>query len=287
MNDKRSKTSGAREAFITRISNARLLLKINRGIIVYDDFDSVGDYYEQQKVQAQKYFDLRKLDKLEKQLHRSLQSTKGRDAQEVAKYIKEHAGYDIDIFAAEKKHIDEVINKGRIDTEEERFAISFMLGKNKIPREKKDKIKTLNILLTSFYQKQFEAEKLSPKRRRGYTEITKIEEKDGIITERYESSTGPKPYYVNERKAVAPDKKHKLIISEVGFAKHSSTTVSIVFKDVTLCPFGISGIHPDLNAYWKDNNTVVIEWNGSFPAFSQIKKLRSFDQTINIEYVEK
>ncbi len=261
------------------------LLKINRGIIVYDDFDSVGSYYEQQKVQAQKYFELRRLDKLVRQFHKSLNSTKGRDALEVSKYIKEHSGYEIDLFAEEKKHIEAVLNKGRIDSKEERNAISFMLGTNKIAKIEKEKIKKLRILYSDFCQKAFEAEKLSPKRKRGYTEITKIEEKDGVIIEHIESSNGPKPKHFKERKVMAPDGKRKLIISEVTIAKHSSTTVSIAFKNVTMGAFGMTGIHPELNAYWKDNNTIVIE-SKSFPPFSQTKKLRSFDDTVEIEYIE-
>lgn len=49
--------------------------------------------------------------------------------------------------------------------------------------------------------------------------------------------------------------------------------------------YGVNGIY-HVNAFWKDNATIVIETKRNYPGYTQYKSVRSFDDIITIEYVE-
>ncbi len=261
-------------------------LLVNGGTIVYDDIDIIGEYYEQQKVKAREYYKQRKLGTLTRQLQRLTSSLQHHDVVEVEGFIKKHSGHEIDVLAKEKKTLEMVLLRGNIDTKEEGHDIGFMLGTNKIAGNDKLKIKILRALYSKFSQEMFEAEKLRPKRNKGYTESIIIEEKNGATIEHITISTGPKPSHFKEREIVSPDGKRKLILTEYSDKGHSSTSVSIAFEKVRGCPYSVSGIYPNINAFWKDNYTIIIETKESYNANAQNKKVRSFGDTIFIEYIE-
>ena len=97
------------------------------GSFVVDEVDFIAEYYQQQKLQTEKYFKQRRLDRLQQQLARlikGLQSGKGLD---FTLYIKEKSGYDIDIFEDLKKRVAAIIAQNEIRSQKELSDINQML----------------------------------------------------------------------------------------------------------------------------------------------------------------
>lgn len=268
------------------VVSATLVYLLNHftGTIVYDNFDLIKDYYEQQKVQASKYFKLRRLDRLKEQLRRLTEGFKHQGNLEFGKYIRESTGYEIDIFAKEINQIEQVLAKQKIDNEEDSQAVRVGLRTNLLVCKGKENI--LNLLLGDFYERKKELYQLSPKNKKVRTEIIKTVEKDGIITTTVRTSFGPKPLHFIEREAFSPDGKRRITVTEWSDGKHPSTNVTIFFDKVSGAIYGANGLYPDVNAFWKDNNTIVVETKKSYVNGLQHRKLQSFDDIILVEYIE-
>lgn len=258
------------------------LLNQFTGTIVYDDFDPIKDYYEQQKIQAGKYFKQRRLDRLEEQLRRLTEGFKYQANLEFGKYIKEKTGYEIDIFAEERNWVEEVLGKQRIDTEKESLAVSLILRTNLMSKDKEN----ILLLIEDYHHRKKELDERSPKNKKVSSEIIKTVEEDGIITETIEISFGPKPLHFIEREAFSPDGKHRVTVTEWSDGNHPSTSVNIFFDKANGPIYGANGLYPDINAFWRDNNTIVIETKKSYPNGLQLRKAQSFDDIIYVEYME-
>jgi hypothetical protein len=72
------------------------LLEKFTGMIVYDHYDPTREYYEQQQVQAEKYFKLRRLDRLEQQFAR-LSDHQRRGDPEFEDYLERTTGFKFDV----------------------------------------------------------------------------------------------------------------------------------------------------------------------------------------------
>jgi len=254
------------------------------GIIIYDDFDPVKDYYVQQQVQAEKYFKQRKLDRLDQQLHRLTEGFKHQVNLEFPHYIRERTGYEIDIFAYERNRVAGVLAKQRIDTEEESRSVSLILKSNQLVYQDKEEI--LKFLLRDLSERKKEFNELSQKSKKVSSQIVETVERDGMITETIQICFGPKPVHFNQREVFSPDGKLRLTITESSDGRHPSTTITIFFEKASRPLYGTNGLYPDLNAFWKDNNTIIIETKKSYVKGFQHGKVQSFDDTVLVEYLE-
>jgi hypothetical protein len=209
------------------------------GSFVTDGWDSTAAYYDQQKLQAGKYFQQRRLDRLQQQLRRLTEGPRASQDIQFVNYIKEMTGYEPDIFSEVRSRKETIPTKGRIST-----------------------------------------------RQSEYSEIIKQTEQDGrkIITVRV--STGPKPSFLEEQEAVSPDGKRMVRVTQWRKGKHASTSVSILFETTNGPVYGTTGNHPDVRAFWKDNNTVVVETRRDYFVVVRHKEVRSFNDVVTIEYVE-
>jgi hypothetical protein len=79
------------------------------GSFVYDQYDPVTEYYQQQKVQTEKYFKQHRLDRLQQRLASLTKGLQNRTDLAFALYIKEKTGYDIDIFEVVRKRVNSII----------------------------------------------------------------------------------------------------------------------------------------------------------------------------------
>lgn len=59
--------------------------------------------------------------------------------------------------------------------------------------------------------------------------------------------------------AVSPDGKRKLTVNKWSNRERVSTYLVIQFERTSGPIFGTTGINPDIKAYWKDNNSIIIE----------------------------
>lgn len=249
--------------------------------ILYDQYDPVAEYYQQQKIKTEKYFKHRKLDRLHQQFATLTKGLQNRVDLKFPSYIKEKTGYDIDIFEDRRKRVDTIIGQNEIRGEKELNDVGTMLRYYQALTDKQ-KIEKLNALLTSYFQKKNENDH---KRKSGYSEVISREEKDGIEKVTVRISTGPKPKHFKEQQEISPDGKHKLYLTQWSDGKNLSTYVTIEFSGATGPVYGTTGVHSDIKAWWKDNSTIVIETKREYEAIAY-KEVRSFDEVINIDYIE-
>jgi hypothetical protein len=254
------------------------------GTIVCDDFDPMKDYYEQQKIQVDKYFKQRRLDRLEQQFRRLIEHFKHSLYLEFEHYIRETTGHEINIFAKERTIVAEVLAKQRIDNEEESRVVNLMLTTNQFASRNEEKV--LKFFLVDFFTRKNQFGELSAKKKNVSSEVVKIVEKDGIITETVQISVGPKPVHFNQREVLSPDGKRRFNITEWGDGKHPSTFVTVCFDKASGPVYGANGLYPDLNAFWRDNNTIVIQIKKNYVSGLKHRKVQSFDDIIFVEYME-
>ena len=252
------------------------------GSFVHDQYDPVTEYYRQQKIQTEKYFKQRRLDRLQQRLASLTKGLQHRPDLAFAPYIKEKTGYDIDIFEDLRNRVNAIVAQNKIGSQKELNDIGIMLRFYHETKADGEEIEKLKALLTD-YSKHTNG--ISGKRKGEYCEVISRVEKDGIEVVTITISTGPKPKHFEEQWATSPDGKRKLVVVQLSDGKHASTYVAVHFPTASGAVYGTSGIRPDVKAWWKDNSTIVIETKKVYEANTQNKQVRSFDDVISIEYI--
>ena len=258
------------------------------GSIVYDQFDVMTEYYQQQKIQTEKYYKLRRLDRLQQRLASLTKQTQNRDDVTFVGYIKEKTGYDVDFFEDLQKHVDTIVAKNEIRSQKELNDIGRMLHYYKQTSAGGEIVVKLKQLLLDYAKRNAESPSSANSRKRnaGYSEVISDIEKDGIKELTLRFSKGPKPKYFEEHETISPDGKRRIRITMWSDSKHSLTNVVIVFPTVSGPIYGIHGICHDVKASWKDNSTIVIETKTEYKPMVQNRMVRSFEDSIAIEYIE-
>ena len=253
------------------------------GGFIYDKYDLVTEYYQQQKIQTEKYFKQRRLNRLQQRLASLTKGLQNRDALAFTAYIKEKTGYDIDIFEDLRKRVVVIVAQNEIRSQKELNEIGTMLHHFHEASEKEEEVQKLKWLLTDYSKRENNS---SSKKRNEYSEVINRVEEDGVEKVTVRISTGPKPKHFEQQEATSPDGKRRLRVVQWSDGKQASTYVAVEFPTASGAVYGLSGICPDVKAWWKDNSTIVIETNKEYAAHSQNREVRSFDDVICIEYVE-
>lgn len=254
------------------------------GSFVYDQYDPVTEYYQQQKIQTEKYFKQRRLDRLQQRLASLTKGIQNRADLAFAPYIKEKTGYDIDIVDDLRNRVSAIIGQNEIRGQKELNDIGTMLHYFHETSVNGEEVEKLKSLLTDYSKHTNE---ISGKRKGEYSEVISRVEKDGIEEVTVRISTGPKPKHFEEQEARSPDGNRKLRVMQWSDGKHASTYVAVHFPTASGTVYRTSGIRPDIKARWKDNSTIVIETKKEYEANTQNKQVRSFDDVITIEYIER
>jgi hypothetical protein len=252
------------------------------GSIVFDQFDPATEYYQQQKIQTEKYFKQRRLDRMQQRLASLIKGLQRRDAVAFTTYIKEKTGYDIDIFEDLRKRVDAIVAQNKICSQNELNDVSTMHHFYHQTAAEGKEIEKLNSLLSDYSKRK--NEKFS-KRKGEYSEVISRVEKDGIEEVTVRVSTGSKPKHLEEQEATSPDGKRKLRVVQWSNGKNASTYVEVMFPAASGPVFGMNGIH-NVKAFWKNNSTIVIEAPKNNTGDTQHKQVRSFTDVISIEYIE-
>ena len=252
------------------------------GSFVLDQIDPVKEYYQQQKTQTEKYFRQGRLDRLQQQLARLTKGLHSRPGLNLASYIKEKTGYDIDIFEDLIKSVAVIVAQNEIRSQSELNAIGTMLHFYEETAANGKEVEQLKSFLDNYSKRTCET---SGKTKGAYSEINNRVEKDVMEEVTVRISTGPKHKHFEEKEEISPDGKRQLRVIQSGDGKHASTYVEIIFPAASGQVYGMSGIH-DVKAFWKHNSTIVIETSKNYSANTQHRQVRSFDDVISIEYVE-
>ena len=267
------------------LATINYLLSKHGGSIVYDQKDIIADYYEEQKLQIEKYYKERRLNRLQQKLVSLTKGLQNRIDLNFANYIKENTGYDIDIFEELRSRVDVIIEQKEIRSQQELNDIGTMLHFYQKTSPDGEMVEKLRSLLIDYSKRTTSA--TSRSRKAGYSEIISKGEKEGIEKVTIRSSTGPKPKHLEMQESISPDGKRKVRVIQWSDAKHAVTSVVIEFPTASGPVYGTTGIHPDVKASWIDNTTVVIETQKDYTPIAQHREIRSFDDVITIEYIER
>jgi hypothetical protein len=253
------------------------------GSFVCDQNDVVSEYYQQQKVQTEKYFKQRRLDRMQQRLASLSKGLQNRTDLNFASYIKEKTGYDIDIFEDLRKRVAAIIAQNEIRSQKELNDISKMLHYFHRTSDTGEEVEDLNALISNYSQ---QANRNSRKGKGRFSEIIRKTVKDGIEKTSTIFSNGPKPKHFEQQETTSPDGKRTVRVTQWSDGKHASTQVTLQFPTAGGAVYATSGIHPEVKAWWKNNSTIVIQTKKEYEADEQVKQVRSFDDVISIEYVE-
>jgi hypothetical protein len=194
------------------------------------------------------------LDKLKKRLKQVTFIPKVTADLGYGKWIKEKTGYDIDVFEKIPKRIHKIIERKKINNRGEFHDTITMIAlcrKTSIGKEHQVSLKNL---------------------------MRDFKPPSGPITVNHLAEISSK------------DNQSYITIDEVSLEQNlPQTQVSVHIGDMTGSFYAVEGINLGVHAYWKDNNTVVVETRKGYK--EQMKGgHRPFEHNgivINIEYVER
>jgi hypothetical protein len=243
------------------IATIEYQLKKVIGSIVFDNYDPNVDVYQHLQLQTEKYYELRKLDRLQKYFHNL---TRGLQANlNFSSYIKDKTGYDIHLFEELKTRTDIVIAQKEIRNEKEYSDVSTMHHFYNQTSPNKEKAEILINLIKDFSRKT-------------------------IINSTTKSVTISKQY----SEITSPNGKSKIIVYNSGKGKNATTSVGVVIEFYSGTVFGRIGMNSDVKAYWKNDNTIVIETRKDFELRkdyiinTRYEQVQSYNDIIKIEYIE-
>jgi hypothetical protein len=258
------------------------LINNHTGELVLDGADYLRQSFELHKIQAEKYGKQGNLGKLQKQLDQFTRMLRSKADLNFTQYIIEQTGYELDIYAELRKLGEDILLRGEIQNDAEGQNVMNLLqlyGKTNEDPEKEE-------LLQGFFNDYVErrtAENPEGALTRTVSSVTK----DGLIVETIEIISGPKPKHHEHRMVSSPDFEKSLMIYEWSDGRQASTGVSISFKTASGGIYQVEGIHPEVDAFWADSNTVVIQTAKDYIAQVQHRRVQSFNDVVTIKYVEK
>lgn len=274
--------SGSEKYKILVLATLDYLIDHYTGELVLDGNDFIRQSYELHKKQAEKYGKQGNLGKLQKQLDQFTRMLQRSIDLEFTQYIKEQTGYELDIYAAVRRLGDDILSRGLIQNDAESENVMTLLQLY----SKTDEDPYREELLQGYFNDYVErrpAENPEDTQTRTVSSVTK----DGLIVETIEIVSGPKPKHHEHRMISSPDLEKSLMIYEWSDGRQASTGVSISFNTASGGIYQVEGIHPEVDAFWADNNTVVIQTAKDYVAQVQHRTVQSFDDVVTIKYMEK
>lgn len=232
------------------------------GGLVFDQGDPAAEYHLKQKQQTEKYFQQRRLDRLQKMLDRLLENIMNRADLHFASYIKEKTGYNLDVFEELRNQVAAIVAQKKIDNEEEARNVRDMLQFYQQTSADNEEVEVLKTLLVDFYER--------------------IGLKNQINKLAFPLMTNDMNSLVYEPNS--PDGKRKVIVQNSGTDKYALTYVVIHLKGGSGSIYCARGKNLPIEAYWKDNSTIVIETKKDYIAVTQHHQVRSFQDVVKVEY---
>lgn len=250
--------------------------------IIYDDINPVMEYYHDQKIQTEKNFKQRKLDRLQKRFASLIKGLRNSIDLKFSSYLKEKTGYDIDIFQDLRNRLEVIFTQDDILNEENLNDACIALELFNQTSTEEEKVRRIRALLTKYNQGQAKSKNNSKTSVKSV--VTKIDDETERLTVTH-TVGGSKWKHFEEQVQVSPDGKRRVRSVQWASKDNSGTYVSVDFPTASGPVYGTIGIHTIVKAWWKDNFTIVIETGKDIEANTQYKKVRSFNDVITIEYV--
>lgn len=95
-------------------------------------------------------------------------------------------------------------------------------------------------------------------------------------------------YKKTSDKFYSPDKRCYATIVEHGLdSTEANTQILLTFAKTGAGVYGVKGIHKDLEVFWKDNSTLVVETKADYQSLQKWPQIQSFDDIVKVEYITK
>jgi len=224
-----------------------------------DGKDIRETHYQKLKQQTEKYFQDGKLEKLQLTLAKVLEYPLGRVDLNFDNYIKEKTGYEINIFQNIKERVDSIIKQNRIKNEKELYEVWCVIQMLRQESPGGNKIIVLDNLRLDFIKRRNKKQK--PK----------------------EDIYNPKELSLIH----SPNKKFKLIIWEhEKNGEYGTTTVFVSGKNSGAGIYGVQRVNLNIKAYWKDDNTIIIESKKKYKTLSKHYQIQFDNDVIDVNLIE-
>lgn len=101
----------------------------------------------------------------------------------------------------------------------------------------------------------------------------------------YVFGTVPEPLIYEDERIKSPDGERVLSITQHSSdGKTGVTMIHVILTRTSLPIYQLNELNSNIQAYWEDNSTVVIQTSGNLKAVVQYNTVQSFDDVIRIEY---
>ena len=215
-------------------------------------------YYQKLKQDTEHYFKQKKHDKLKHILSKVLESPIARVDVNFDNYILEKTGYEISIFKDIQESVGNILAQNQIKNEKEFYDATILIRKFEQESPDEIKINVLNNLCRDFNKNR--------------TKTNRLEDR----------------YIPKELSHVkSPNEKFRLIVREnERNGEFGTTTVSINGKGGGASMYDAEGVKLDIKAFWKDDNTVIIESKKEYKILSKFNQIQFFNDIIDVNLIE-
>lgn len=118
-----------------------------------EDEKSLQDLHQHFRIQTEKYFQQRRLDRLQHRLSHFFDILIGRVDLNFTNYIRDKTGYEIELLEGLRTRVKIILERNEIRTQKEAYEITLLSGYyNKISTNKVD-IEKLNALLVEYHER--------------------------------------------------------------------------------------------------------------------------------------
>lgn len=213
-------------------------------------------------------------------------------------YIKEHTGYEVDIYEDLRYEIASIISKGKVENDEELGNIGIMLQVYQGTSVEKEQIDRLKNLIDEFVKHKKTSRVIGQSNAEVKHAIVQI--KTPLPNTEYTAMADAITATVKKlSKEEFMDSQHQrgvlfspgnikrqIATNTHGIGENAHTEVSITLKGGSGCIYSVKGENLLIRAYWQNSNTVVIETQKEYVADIRHNQVSSFEDVVKIEYIE-
>jgi len=256
------------------------LLEFHSGDMVFDDISNSKMWYLQEIKQAEKYIEKSQSAQIKRKLDMHIGLLMNRFDLGLNKYIKEHTGYETDIYEAYKADVMPIIIKGTLSVYDNISQIERYLKAYGTQPEEQAHVSLLKTLL---------AERQAELIRSDSAGETITVKGFFIVQGKKEFSVTEEEYMQLEKQGIqseetAPNGQYKLEVRTNGKGAYAFTYVHIKLPRGEGGIYGARGDHLPIKAYWQDNNHIIVETKEEYENSFQYHQVTSYGELFKVEY---
>ncbi|MGF1923028.1 MAG: hypothetical protein ACQUHE_02520 [Bacteroidia bacterium] len=256
------------------LATLNYLLEYHSNDMVFDDYSPSRLWYLEELRKTE--FDIQKYrsNQIKRRLDMHIALLRSKFDQGLNNYVKEHTGYEIDIFEAYKARVMPMVSRGYIGDNDVYLIEDYLSAYEANPAEQ-ERVAVLKDLLA--------------KREARINELTSISEETfywisgtaGTLSEA-EHLKWMSKWLLYEQ--IAPNGVFKLSVQISGRGEDALTYVNITLGGGTGPIYGARGEKLPIKAYWKDDHHVVIETSSQYAHQWMYKQVSSYGELVKIAY---